>query len=148
MTQSTFDVFSLWKEIYNKTESVWHDAIQEALEKKSFAEHLGQIQSQYVQYQEIVNKMTESYLKQANIPTRDEISNVASLIINVDSKIDQLEDEFDEGKEHFAKEIEALKKSVSALEKKLDIMIDLLNKSFESAADSKRAVAADQTVSK
>lgn len=108
MSQSSFDVFALWKEIYNRTESVWQDAIQETLEKKSFAESLGQIQSQYVQYQELVNKMTESYLKQANIPTRDEIANVASLIVNVDSKIDQLEDEFDEERERIFKE-DALK---------------------------------------
>lgn len=150
MTQSTFDVFSLWKEIYNKTESAWHDAIQETLEKKSFAESLGQIQSQYVQFQELVNKMTESYLKQANIPTRDEIANVASLIINVDSKIDQLEDEYDLQREKIQKEIDSLKKSVSSLEKKLDKVIDLLTKTLELAEESKASVAAtaNKTVSK
>ncbi|MEK4285210.1 MULTISPECIES: polyhydroxyalkanoate biosynthesis repressor PhaR [Ureibacillus] len=150
MTQSTFDVFSLWKEIYNKTESAWHDAIQETLEKKSFAESLGQIQSQYVQFQELVNKMTESYLKQTNIPSRDEIANVASLIIDVDSKIDQLEDEIDEKEERLVKEMDALKKSVSSLEKKLDKVIELLNKSIESISDSNATVAAtaNKTVSK
>lgn len=152
MTQSSFDVFAMWKDIYEKTESAWHDAIQETLEKKSFAESLGQIQSQYVQYQELVNKMTESYLKQANIPTRDEIANVASLIINVDAKIDQLEDEFDDQNERVFKEIDALKKSVSSLEKKLDKVIELLNQSIEStanAADTKASAAkASETVSK
>ncbi|MED3660566.1 polyhydroxyalkanoate biosynthesis repressor PhaR [Ureibacillus sp. FSL K6-8385] len=142
MSQSSFDVFALWKEIYNRTESVWQDAIQETLEKKSFAESLGQIQSQYVQYQELVNKMTESYLKQANIPTRDEIANVASLIVNVDSKIDQLEDEFDEERERIFKEIDALKKSVASLEKKLDKVIDLLNKSLETTEEPQTSVAA------
>ena len=108
MTQTTsFDVFTLWKEIYNKTESAWHEAIQETLEKKSFSESLGQIQSQYVQYQELVNKMTESYLKQANIPTRDEIANVASLIINVDAKVDQLEDALDDQNAQITKEIDS-----------------------------------------
>lgn len=150
MTQSSFDVFTLWKEIYNKTESVWQETIQETLEKKSFAESLGQIQSQYVQYQELVNKMTESYLKQANIPTRDEIANVASLIINVDSKIDQLEDEHDLQREKIQKEIDSLKKSVSSLEKKLDKVIDLLTKTLELAEESKASVAAtaNKTVSK
>lgn len=145
MSQTSFDVFSLWKEIYEKTESAWHDAIQESLEKKSFAEGLGQIQSQYVQYQELVNKMTESYLKQANIPTRDEIANVASLIINVDAKVDQLEDEFDNQNERVSKEIDTIKKSISALDKKLDKVIQLLEavnaKSSASATEASVAKA-------
>lgn len=155
MSQQTFDVFSIWKEIYAKTESAWHEAIQETLEKKSFAEGLGQIQSQYVQYQELVNKMTESYLKQANIPSREEIANVATLIINVDSKIDQLEDEFDDQNAQVYKEIEALKKSVSSLDKKLDKVIALLNQSIElnknstaTAEEATAATTASKTVSK
>lgn len=146
MTQTTsFDVFTLWKEIYNKTESAWHEAIQETLEKKSFSESLGQIQSQYVQYQELVNKMTESYLKQANIPTRDEIANVASLIINVDAKVDQLEDVVDEQHVVITKEIDALKKSISRLEKKLDTIIDLLG---QPAKQESAVATATNTVTK
>ena len=146
MTQTTsFDVFTLWKEIYNKTESAWHEAIQETLEKKSFSESLGQIQSQYVQYQELVNKMTESYLKQANIPTRDEIANVASLIINVDAKVDQLEDALDDQNAQITKEIDSLKQSVSKLEKKLDTIIELLS---QPASKESAAATATNTVSK
>ncbi|QBK25755.1 polyhydroxyalkanoate biosynthesis repressor PhaR [Ureibacillus thermophilus] len=150
MVQSSFDVFTLWKEIYNKTENIWNNTLQETLEKKIFAESLGQIQSQYVQYQELVNKLTESYLKQANLPTRDEIANVASLIINVDSKIDQLEDEFDAQRDRIIKEIENLRKSVSSLEKKLDKVIELLNQTLEAAEESKTSIAAagNKTVSK
>jgi len=146
LTQTTsFDVFTLWKEIYNKTESAWHEAIQETLEKKSFSESLGQIQSQYVQYQELVNKMTESYLKQANIPTRDEIANVASLIINVDAKVDQLEDALDDQNAQITKEIDSLKRSVSKLEKKLDTIIELLS---QPASKESAAATATNTVSK
>jgi len=146
LTQTTsFDVFTLWKEIYNKTESAWHEAIQETLEKKSFSESLGQFQSQYVQYQELVNKMTESYLKQANIPTRDEIANVASLIINVDAKVDQLEDALDDQNAQITKEIDSLKRSVSKLEKKLDTIIELLS---QPASKESAAATATNTVSK
>lgn len=139
MTQTnSFDAFTLWKELYNKTESTWRDIIEETLEKESFAQGLGQIQGQYLQYQELVNKMTEGYLKQANIPSREELSNLATLIINVDSKIDTLEDKFDEQfgeqNENNAKEIDQLKKSVTKLDKKLDKVIELLNQSIESVS--------------
>lgn len=126
MTQTTsFDAFELWKEMYNKTENVWKDVIQETLEKKSFSEGLGQIQKQYLQYQELVNKMTETYLKQVNMPTREEVASVASLIINVDAKIDSFEDQYDEQTEATVKEIEQLKKAITKLDKKLDTVTEL-----------------------
>ncbi|MDI2586983.1 polyhydroxyalkanoate biosynthesis repressor PhaR [Psychrobacillus sp. NEAU-3TGS] len=131
MTQTTsFDAFTMWKNVYEKTESTWRDAIQDTLGKESFAESLGQIQSQYLQYQGFVNKMTESYLKQANMPSRDEIANVASLVINVESKVDDLEDQMDVYKIDTSREIEQLRKGLNNLDKKLDKVIELLNKSI------------------
>ena len=131
MTQTTsFDAFTMWKNMYEKTESTWRDAIQDTLGKESFAESLGQIQSQYLQYQGFVNKMTESYLKQANMPSRDEIANVASLVINVESKVDDLEDQMDVYKIDTSREIEQLRKGLNNLEKKLDKVIELLDKSI------------------
>lgn len=140
MTQTTsFDAFTMWKNVYEKTESTWRDAIQDTLGKESFAESLGQIQSQYLQYQGIVNKMTESYLKQVNLPSRDEIANVASLIINVESKVDDLEDQMDVHKADTSREIDQLKKVVNNLDKKLDRVIELLDKSLESQNTPKAA---------
>ncbi|GGA40287.1 polyhydroxyalkanoate biosynthesis repressor PhaR [Psychrobacillus lasiicapitis] len=131
MTQTTsFDAFTMWKNVYEKTESTWRDAIQDTLGKESFAESLGQIQSQYLQYQGFVNKMTESYLKQANMPSRDEIANVASLVINVESKVDDLEDQMDVYKIDTSREIEQLRKGLNNLDKKLDKVIELLDKSI------------------
>lgn len=135
MTQNTsFDAFALWKDLYNKTESAWRDVIQETLEKPSFAEGLGQVQQQYVQYQELVNKMTENYLKQANVPSREEIANLAQLIINVDAKIDTLEDQLEEYSEESRNDIDQLKKSVARLEKKLDTVVELVEKSIQQTA--------------
>ena len=135
LTQNTsFDAFTMWKGLYEKTESTWRDSIQETLQKESFAEGLGQFQSQYLQYQELVNNMTASYLKQVNMPSREEIANVATLVINVESKLDDLEDQIDGNKENTTKEIEHLKRVVTTLDKKLDRVIQLLdNKSSGSA---------------
>lgn len=126
--QATFDAFSLWKNLYEQTESVWHDAIQQSLEQKSFAEGLGQFQSQYLQYQGLVNGMTESYLKQLNVPTREEIASVATLIINVEAKVDEFEDQLDNLSQENKKEIDQLKRTMARLDKKLDTVIELLSK--------------------
>ncbi|TQR11001.1 polyhydroxyalkanoate biosynthesis repressor PhaR [Psychrobacillus soli] len=132
MTQTTsYDAFTMWKNVYEKTESTWRDAIQDTLGKESFAESLGQIQSQYLQYQGLVNKLTESYLKQLNLPSREETSNIASLVINVESKVDDLEDQMDVHKSDTSREIEQLKKGINNLDKKMDKVIELISKSIE-----------------
>ncbi|WP_431028050.1 polyhydroxyalkanoate biosynthesis repressor PhaR [Lysinibacillus sp. LZ02] len=129
MTNKTpFEAFSLWKDLYDKAESSWRDIIQETLEQKSFAEVLGQVQSQYLQQQEFFNVITESYLKQINVPTREDVANTASLIINVETKIIDLEDQLDSVTENTAKEIDSLKRAVTKLDKKLDTVIELLSK--------------------
>ncbi len=125
---TTFDAFSLWKNLYDQTENVWRESIEQALEQKSFAEGLGQFQNQYLQYQGVVNGMTEAYLKQLNMPTREEIASVATLIINVEAKVDDLEDQIDDVTIDHKKEIETLKRSITRLDKKLDTVIELLSK--------------------
>ncbi len=117
------DPFKIWKDIYEKTESTWSDTIQESLGKESFSEGLGQTLNGYLQYQEFVTKTAESYLTQLNMPSRDEVANVASLVINTENKIDNLEDQVEQVEQlaqDNTKEINSLKKTISNLDKKLD----------------------------
>ena len=136
MTQKIpFEPFTMWKDMYEHTEKAWHDIIQDTLGKESFAEGLGQIQSSYLQYHEMISNSTEAYLKQANIPSRDEIANVASLVINLENKIDQIDDQFYENSETVTKEINQLKRTVGNLEKKFDKVLEAiaaLDKKIES----------------
>lgn len=127
MTQKIpFEPFSLWKDMYEHTEKAWHDVIQDTLGKESFSEGLGQIQSSYLQYHEMISNLTEAYFKQANIPTRDEVASVASLVINLEDKIDNMDDQLFENSETITKEINQLKRTVSNLEKKFDRVLEAL----------------------
>lgn len=128
---TSFDAFTLWKNLYDQTENAWRDVIEQTLEQKSFAEGLGQVQDQYLQMQGVINGMTESYLKQMNMPTRDEIAQVATLIINVDAKVDDLDDSLDASTADYRKELDTLKRTVTRLDKKLDTVITLLNTAAE-----------------
>ena len=132
MTQKIpFEPFTMWKDMYEHTEKAWNDIIQDTLGKESFAEGLGQIQSSYLPYHEMINNLTEAYFKQVNIPTRSEVANVASLVINLEDKIDQIDDQLYENSEIVTKEINQLKRTIGNLEKKLDKMlesIELLDK--------------------
>lgn len=122
------DPFKIWKDIYEKTESTWSDAIQESLGKESFSEGMGQTLNGYLQYQEFVTKTAEAYLTELNMPSRDEVANVASLVINTENKIDHLEDQVDQLAQDNTKEINALKRTISNLDKKLDRILAEIEK--------------------
>ena len=127
MTQKIpFEPFTMWKDMYEHTEKAWNDVIQETLGKESFSEGLGQIQSSYLQYHEMISNLTEAYFKQTNIPTRDEVASVASLVINLEDKIDNIDDQLYENSESVTKEINQLKRSVGNLEKKFDKVLEVL----------------------
>ena len=138
MTQKIpFEPFTMWKDMYEHTEKAWNDVIQDTLGKEKFSEGLGQIQSNYLNYHEIISNFTEAYFKQANIPTRDEIANVASLVINLEDKIDNIDDQLYENSEAISKEINQLKRTVNNLEKKFDKVleaIEVLGKKIEEGA--------------
>ena len=127
MTQKIpFEPFTMWKDMYEHTERAWNDVIQDTLRKESFSEGLGQIQSSYLQYHEMISNLTEAYFKQANIPTRDEVANVASLVINLEGKVDNIDDQLYENSETVTKEINHLKRTVNNLEKKFDKILEAL----------------------
>ena len=127
MTQKIpFEPFSMWKDMYEHTEKAWHDVIQDTLGKESFSKGLGQVQSNYLQYHEVISNLTEAYCKQANILTRDDVANVASLVINLEDKVDNIDDQLDENSETMTKEINQLKRTVVNLEKKLDKILDAI----------------------
>ncbi|MEX3744779.1 MULTISPECIES: polyhydroxyalkanoate biosynthesis repressor PhaR [Lysinibacillus] len=127
MTQKIpFEPFTMWKDMYEHTEKAWHDVIQDTLGKESFSEELGKIQSSYLQYHKMISNFTEAYFKQANIPTRDEVANVASLVINLEDKIDDIDHQLYENSETVTKEINQLKRSVGNLEKKFDKVLEAL----------------------
>ena len=112
-----FDPFNMWKTFYEQTDANWTGAIQDMLKKESFSEGMGETLNQYLQAQKLMNETTEAYLKSVNLPTRSEVSDVASLVINLESKLDALEDGLEE-------EINQIKIAVSTLDRKIDKLLN------------------------
>lgn len=125
---NSFDPFKMWKNIYDQTESNWSDIIQQSMKKESFSEGMGETLNQFLQFQELSRKMSESYLEQMNVPSRDEVANVASLVINLEEKLDNLEEglENDLEKLNKEKEIGQLRRSISNLDKKMDQILQVI----------------------
>ncbi|MFD1929094.1 hypothetical protein ACFSFY_13710 [Sporosarcina siberiensis] len=122
------DPFKMWKDMYDQTESNWNEAIQESLKKESFSEGMGETLNFYLQFKELSKKTTETYLQEVNIPTRDDLAEVSSLVINLEEKVDGLNDKFEDelSKIDSSKEINQLKTVVTNLEQKLDGVLRVL----------------------
>ena len=126
----TLDPFSIWKSVYDQTEKNMNEVIHETLKTEAFSEWLGQVQNTYLQYQQLVQKSTEEYLKQVNMPSREEVASLANLIINIEEKIENIDQKIDDEliDSPMNAEINKLKASVSKLDRKLDAVVSLLEK--------------------
>ncbi|MGM9924484.1 MAG: poly(R)-hydroxyalkanoic acid synthase subunit PhaE [Bacillus sp. (in: firmicutes)] len=126
--KTTIDPFALWKSLYDKTEENLNDVIHDTLKTEGFSEWLGQVQSGYLQYQEFVQHTTDIYLKQINMPTREEISNIASLVIQVEEKVESLDQKIDEEllDHSLASEVAKIKSNITKLDKKMDQILKIV----------------------
>lgn len=131
-TKHPFDPISMWKTIYEQTEANWSGILHEMMEREDFSENMGDTLNHYLQYQELVSKMTETYLKEVNMPSRSEVANIASLIINLEEKVDFLSDELDDNlmQTNQMKDIKHLQQTVNQLDEKMSSIlsqIELMN---------------------
>ena len=134
----------MWKDMYEQTEKAWNDVIQDTLGKETFSEGLGHIQSGYLQYHEMISNLTEFYFKQTNIPTKDEVANVASLVINLEDKVDDIDDQLYENSETITKEMNQLKRAVGNLEKKFDKVLEAIA-ALDKKIDAGEKISASKT---
>ena len=108
---------------------------------KKFYEWLGQVQLGYLKYQELIQKTTDTYLRQINMPTRDEVSNIASLVINVEDKVETLQETIEEEilNNSLPAEVAKLKNQISKLDKKMDQILAYLKQQEENAKEKTSA---------
>ena len=81
----------------------------------------------------MLDEMTERYLESVNIPSRNDLASISSLIVNVDSKVDELEDLVEglkstQSNQPLQRELANVKKDVKGLDQKLTEILTILNK--------------------
>lgn len=148
--QITFDPFAIWKQMYDKAEEQWNQTLDETMHKEEFSKWMGQSLNGYLQYQSLAQKSTEKYLEQANMPSRQDLSNVASMVIGVEDKVDKLEQTIEEEvldrlkKIDLSEEVKSLKADVADISQKLDQLFELLQSKQEVAAAKATNVKGNQ----
>ncbi|RAK23089.1 polyhydroxyalkanoic acid synthase PhaR subunit [Anoxybacillus vitaminiphilus] len=129
--QKVFDPFLAWKEMYDKAESYMGKMLGETMSSEDFSKWMGSVLNFNLQLQKIIKETAERTLWQANMPSKEDVANVASLVINVEEKVEDMGDLLEEQQDHangMKKEITKLKSDIKRLEGKIDKLLALLEK--------------------
>jgi polyhydroxyalkanoic acid synthase PhaR subunit len=122
------NLYDMWKDFYNQSSNLFDEKVKEDFP----AQGVGQALEANLLFKKMINEVTEGYLEQVNMPTRNDLASISSLIINVDAKVDDLEALFEEQKgnrvsqDEFTREISSVKKDIKGLDEKLNQVIALL----------------------
>ena len=123
-----FNLYETWKDFYSQSSNTFDEKVKEDFPTQG----VGQVLEMNLLFKKMLDEMTENYLESVNIPTRNDLASISSLIINVDSKVDDLE-ELVEGlastqpSQSLQKELTNVKKDVKNLDKKLNEILTILN---------------------
>jgi polyhydroxyalkanoic acid synthase PhaR subunit len=127
MNQS-INFYEMWKDYYSQTSKLFDEKIS-----KDFpSEGMGQILEMNLQFKKMIDESTLKYLEFMNVPSRNDIANLSSLIVNVDAKVDDLEEKLEEKldsqdvQESFKAELTQLKKDMKGLDTKLNQILTVL----------------------
>lgn len=123
-----FNLYETWKDFYFQSSNTFDEKVKEDFPTQG----VGQVLEMNLLFKKMLDEMTENYLESVNIPTRNDLASISSLIINVDSKVDDLE-ELVEGlastqpSQSLQKELTDVKKDVKNLDQKLNEILTILN---------------------
>ena len=123
-----FNYYDMWKDLYSQSSKLFDEKISNDFPSQG----MGQVLEMNLQFKKMIDESTIKYLEFMNVPTRNDIANISSLIVNVDAKVDDLEEIVEEkfavqgDQESFQKELSNVKKEMKSLDNKLNQILTLL----------------------
>lgn len=127
MNQS-LNFYDMWKDFYSQSSKFFDENVS-----KDFpSQGMGQLLEMNLQFKKILDESTLRYLEFMNVPTRNDIANISSLIVNVDAKVDDIEEileeklDSNEGQDSYKTELSNLKKDMKSLDNKLNQILSLI----------------------
>ncbi|MEC1716803.1 hypothetical protein [Schinkia azotoformans] len=141
--KKTYDPFAMWQDYYKNVQNYWGPAINEKVGTEEFSEWMGKVLEGNLLFRNMTDKNTKQFLEQMNLPTREDLSSLSSLIINLDKKIDDMEEQLEENLEKqitpddLKKDMVTLKKEVKEIGSKLDEVLNFLKEDLKSKEEPK-----------
>jgi polyhydroxyalkanoic acid synthase PhaR subunit len=140
-----FNLYETWKDFYFQSSNSIDEKVKEDFPKQG----VGQVLEMNLLFKKMLDEMTENYLESVNIPTRNDLASISSLIVNVDSKVDDLEDLVEDLKssqssQSLQRELTSVKKDVKSLDQKLNEILTILNSQNAQKAKTTSTTASTQ----
>ncbi|MEY2193154.1 polyhydroxyalkanoic acid synthase subunit PhaR [Neobacillus sp. BF23-41] len=122
-----FNFYDMWKDLYSHSSKFFDEKVSNDFPSQG----MGQVLEMNLQLKKMIDESTLKYLEFMNVPSRNDIANLSSLIVNVDAKVDELEERLEENldnqdQESFKVELSNLKKDMKNLDNKMNQIINLL----------------------
>ena len=123
-----FNLYETWKDFYFQSSNTFDEKVKEDFPTQG----VGQVLEMNLLFKKMLDEMTENYLESVNIPTRNDLASISSLIVNVDSKVDDLEDlveglKLTQPSQSLQRELTNVKKDLKSLDQKLNEILTILN---------------------
>lgn len=123
-----FNLYETWKDFYFQSSNTFDEKVKEDFPKQG----VGQVLEMNLLFKKMLDEMTENYLESVNIPTRNDLASISSLIVNVDAKVDDLEElveglKLTQPSQSLQRELTNVKKDVKSLDQKLNEILTILN---------------------
>lgn len=123
---------------YNATSGPYSEFVQELIEREEFLAPASQFLQNYASFYKLFRKNSEDYLKNLQVPTRGDITRVASLIVALEEKVDNVEEALEDMQDSSAAD-DGIEKLESELEKRLNRVeskLDGISSAVEQPADT------------
>ncbi len=90
--QNITDPLKMWKQLYDVNEKYWGKMMNDVVQKEEFSEWMGSVLDFNLYCKKVMNDQSKTFLEASNIASKEDIANVASLVINLEQKVDTIDD--------------------------------------------------------
>ena len=117
---------------YNATSGPLSELVADLVEREEFLEPSSRLLQNYASFYKVFKRNSEEYLRNLQIPVREDITRVAALVVALDEKVDNLEEAFEDFEDGFVEPATA--ESVAGIEERLAQRIAVIEKKFDDSA--------------
>ncbi len=117
---------------YNATSGPLSELVADLIEREEFLEPSSRLLQNYASFYKVFKRNSEEYLRNLQLPVREDVTRVAALVVALDEKVDKLEEAFEDFEDGFVEPATA--ESVAGIEERLAERIAGIEKKIDDSA--------------
>ena len=117
---------------YNATSGPLSELVADLIEREEFLEPSSRLLQNHASFYKVFKRNSEEYLRNLQLPVREDVTRVAALVVALDEKVDKLEEAFEDFEDGFVEPATA--ESVAGIEERLAERIAGIEKKIDDSA--------------